>query len=130
MAITPYNTNLPAMLSSNSTSAQINTNMPGDPVQILSPEVLAAFQSNPRDPLRLALADNDVYQWLPHAPTRLYHCAADMDVVIANSEVALASFQALGDSQVELIDPLPTGDHSSCTYPSLLLAKAWFDSLR
>jgi len=61
---------------------------------------------------------------------RLYHCAADHDVIIANSEVALASFHALGATQVELIDPVPTADHAGCSEPSLLLAKQWFDSLR
>jgi len=126
----PYDTNLPAMLSSNLTSAQINAAMPGDPVQILKPEVLAAFRTDPRHPLRLALQDNDLYRWIPHTPMRLYHFAADQDVIVANSEVALASFQALGDTQVQLIDPAPTADHSGCSQPSLLLAKAWFDSLR
>jgi hypothetical protein len=61
---------------------------------------------------------------------RLYHCAADQDVIIANSQVALASFQALGATQVQLIDPLPSAGHSGCSEPSLALAKAWFDSLR
>jgi hypothetical protein len=112
MLASPYDTNLPAMLRSNLTSAQINAAMPGDPVQILKSEVLAGFRNNPRHPLRLALQDNDVYRWLPRAPLRLYHCQADMDVIIANSEVALASFQALGDAQVQLIDPLRTADHS------------------
>jgi hypothetical protein len=130
MLASPYDTNLPAMLRSNLTSAQINAAMPGDPVQILKPEVLAAFRNNPRHPLRLALQDNDLYRWLPHAPLRLYHCAADQDVVFANSEVALASFQALGDNQVQLIDPNATYNHTQCSQPSLLLAKTWFDSLR
>jgi pimeloyl-ACP methyl ester carboxylesterase len=130
MLATPYDTNLPAMLRSNLTSAQINAAMPANPVQILKPEVLAAFRADPRYPLRLALEDNDVYRWIPQAPMRLYHCAADQDVTIANSEVALASFEALGDTQVQLIDPNATYDHSACSQPSLLLAKTWFDSLR
>src|SRR5262249_7610905 len=130
MLAAPYDTTLPAMLRSNLTSTQINAAMPGAPVQILKPEVLAAFRNNPRHPLRLALQDNDLYRWIPKAPMRLYHCEADQDVPIANSEVALASFQALGDTQVQLIDPLPTGDQTACAQPSLLLAKTWFDSLR
>jgi hypothetical protein len=36
----------------------------------------------------------------------------------------------LGASQVVLIDPVPTADHSGCSEPSLALAKSWFDSLR
>ena len=130
MLASPYDTTLPAMLRSNLTSAQINAAMPGDPVQIFKPEVLAAFRNNPRHPLRLALQDNDLYRWLPRAPLRLYHCEADQDVVFANSEVALASFQELGDNQVQLVDPNATYNHTQCSQPSLLLAKTWFDSLR
>ncbi len=130
MLASPYDTNLPAMLSSNLTSAQINAAMPADPTQILKPEYLAAFRSNPRHPLRLALQDNDLYRWKPRAPLRLYHCSGDQDVLPANSQVAYASFQALGATQVQLIDPLPTANHGDCAKPSLMLAKTWFDTLR
>ena len=128
----PYDTTLPPLLNGNTSGTQINAAMPpdGNPVEILKPEYLAAFQSNPRHPLRLALQDNDVYYWIPRAPLHLYHCAADRDVIIANSEVALATFQSLGATQVQLIDPVPSADHSGCTIPSLAGAKAWFDSLR
>lgn len=126
----PYDTNLPPLLHGNSSSSQLNLALPANPLQILKPEYLAAFRSNPRHPLRLALQENDVYRWQPRAPLRLYHCAADRDVIIANSEVALASFQSLGATQVELIDPVPTADHGGCSQPSLTLAKEWFDSLR
>lgn len=127
---TPYDTNLPPLLNRNSTSAQLNAALPADPVQILKPEYLAAFRANPRHPLRLALQENDVYRWSPRVPMRLYHCAADQDVIIANSEVALAFFQSVGATQVLLIDPAPLADHSGCSQPSLLQAKAWFDLLR
>jgi len=66
----------------------------------------------------------------PRAPLHMYHCTGDMDVLFANSQVALASFQQPGASQVQLIDPLPTADHGGCVLPSLLNAKAWFDTLR
>jgi hypothetical protein len=126
----PYDTTLPPLLDGAHDGSQLNLALPADPVQILKLAYLAAFRSNPRHPLRLALAENDVYRWRPRAPLRLYHCAADQDVIIANSDVALASFHALGASQVVLIDPVPTADHSGCSEPSLALAKSWFDSLR
>lgn len=126
----PYNTNLPPLLDGRSTSAQLNAAMPADPLQILKPQYLAQFRSNPRHPLRLALQDNDVYGWLPRVAMRLYHCAADEDVIIANSQVALAFFQSHGATQVQLIDPAPLADHNGCSEPSLLQVKAWFDSLR
>ncbi|HLH53614.1 MAG TPA: lipase family protein [Verrucomicrobiae bacterium] len=126
----PYDTNLPALLAQNPTGAQLNAALPANPVAILKPEYLAQFRSNSRHPLRLALEENDLYRWRPKSPLRLYHCAADQDVIFANSQVALDSFHAAGASQVQLIDPLPTAGHSGCSQPSLLLAKAWFDLLR
>lgn len=126
----PYDSTLPPLLDGSHTGGQMNSALPLNPLNILKPEYLADFRSNPRHPLRLALQENDLYRWRPRAPLRLYHCAADQDVVIANSQVALASLQALGATQVQLIDPAPTADHGGCSEPSLMLAKQWFDSLR
>jgi hypothetical protein len=128
----PYHTNLPPLLRGNSSGGQINAAMPtnGIPVQVLKPEYLTAFQANPRHPLRQALQENDLLNWTPRTPLRLYHCQADQDVPFANSTAALASFQARGVTQVELINTLPGGDHGDCVQPSLILAKGWFDSLR
>jgi hypothetical protein len=126
----PYDTTLPPLLQGNATGSQINAAMPVMPVQILKPQYLAAFLGNTGHPLRLALRDNDLYRWKPRAPLRMYHCRGDHDVLFANSQVALDSFQSLGATQTQLIDPLPTADHADCAMPSLLDAKAWFDSLR
>ncbi|MGH7972485.1 MAG: hypothetical protein ACREIC_27545, partial [Limisphaerales bacterium] len=130
--VPPYDSTLPALMNGGSTSDAINKAMPVShvPTDILKPGFLAAFRSNPRHPLRLALAENDLYRWKPRSALRLFHCAADQDVIIANSEVALAAFQQSGATQVELVDPLTTGDHSSCVLPSFIQVKQWFDSLR
>ena len=103
----PYDTTLPPLLNGNTSGSTIKAAMPPDdnPIEILKPEYLAAFRANPRHPLRLALQDNDVYYWKPRAPLHLYHCAADRDVIIANSEVAVATFQSLGATQAQLIRP-------------------------
>ena len=130
MLAPPYNTTLPPLMNGNTSSTQLNNSMPANPVQILKPQYLAAFQASPRHPLRLALQDNDCYRWVPRSPLHMYHCAGDMDVIIANSQVALATFQSLGATQVVLIDPMPNTNHVGCAEPSLLGAKAWFDSLR
>jgi len=116
----PYDTTLPPLLQGNSTSAQINAAMPTMPVQILKPQFLAAFLANTNHPFRLALRDNDLYRWKPRAPLRMYHCQGDQDVLFANSQVALDSFQSLGATQARLIDPLSTGDHGDCVMPGLL----------
>ena len=126
----PYNTTLPPLLTGNNTGNEINAVMPSRPVNILKPQYLAAFLANTNQPFRLALRDNDLYRWKPRSPMRMYHCQGDMDVLFGNSQVALASFLQRGASQAQLIDPLPTADHGGCAMPSLLGAKAWFDTLR
>jgi hypothetical protein len=126
----PYNTTLPPLLRGNTPGGDINIAIGPDALQILKPEVLAAFVRDPLHPLRLALRDNDLYAWTPRAPLWMYHCGGDQDVVCLNSEVALDSFHSRGATQVQLIDLLPTGDHGECVFPSLLHAKAWFDTMR
>lgn len=126
----PYDTSLPPLLGGNYDGGQINDSLPANPTEILKPEYLESFKTDPRNPLRLALEHNDLIDWRPRAALRLYHCPEDEDVAYANSLAAYASFQALGATQVELVVPLANGDHSTCAQPSLLLAKAWFDSLR
>jgi pimeloyl-ACP methyl ester carboxylesterase len=130
MLAAPYDTVLPPLLSGNTSSDVINAAMPSNPTDILKPEYLAEFNSNPRHPLRLALQDNDVYRWTPKSPLRFYHCGGDQDVTKANSEVAVAYLHSVGREDVLLVDPVPTGSHTDCVQPSLLGAKAWFDSLR
>jgi len=126
----PYNTSLPPLLNGATDGSQINAAMPANPTQIFQTNFLAAFKANPRHPFRLALEENDLYHWKPVAPMRLYQCSGDTDVDPANSQIALASFQAQGDTQVQFFDPIPGADHDTCAQPSLLLAKTWFDSLR
>ncbi len=87
---TPYNTTLPPLLAGNSSGDQINAAMPANPLLILKPEYLAEFQANSRHPLRLALEHNDVYRWHPRAPLRFYHCDGDQDVVVTNTQTAVA----------------------------------------
>ena len=109
----PYNTTLPPLLAGNSSDLQINAAMPANPVEILKPELLADFRTNQNHILRQALRDNDLYAWTPRRPMRMYHCAGDADVIIANSQVAYASFQSRGATQVQLFDPQPSADHGA-----------------
>lgn len=125
----PYDSTLPPLLDGRHDGSQISAAMPADMLQVLKPEVLAGLQTNPNHPLRIALRDNDLYRWTPRAPMRLFHCSGDQDVIFANAQVAWESFRSRG-AQVELINPLPGGDHGECVLPSLLWAKVWFDSLK
>ena len=59
-----------------------------------------------------AIADNDVYNWKPKTPTRLFHGDADPLVFYFNSVNAYTAMKKLGAADVEFIT-IPNGTHSS-----------------
>jgi len=126
----PYNSTLPPLLRGNASGEQIDAAMPADPRLMLKPEYLTALRQRADHPFRIALRDNDLYAWKPQAPMRLYHCGGDQDVPFANSQVATNVMATLGATNVTLVVPSPTAGHGDCAQPSLLAAKAWFDSLK
>jgi pimeloyl-ACP methyl ester carboxylesterase len=68
---------------------------------------------NDSDPkLTAALADNDIYDWKPTAPTALFHGTADDYVPFFNSQDAYDAMRKRGATQVEL-HPIQGGNHFS-----------------
>lgn len=70
-----------------------------------------------------AVKDNDVHDWKPQTPTRLYHGDDDQYVFYFNSEDAAAAMRKRGATQVELVR-LPGRNHASGV---LEYAKGTFD---
>ncbi|MGC9034921.1 MAG: alpha/beta hydrolase family protein [Verrucomicrobiia bacterium] len=126
----PYATTLPPLFDGRHSGSQIRSAMPAVPSQILKPGFFTEFKTNSLHPFRIILAANDLYNWRPVAPMRMYHCRGDTTVPYANSEVAYASFQNLGATQVQLIDPYPQGDHASGSAYCFFAAYQWFETLK
>jgi len=99
---------------------------------MLAPGFRDDLLNDPNHPFWRAAADNDLLDWAPRAPTRLYHCTGDVYVPYANAVLALQSYTNNGACCVELINPETSGplNHDQCWVPSLVGAKAWFDSLK
>lgn len=125
----PYDQTIPPLLDGTHSGEALNAILPADPTLTLAPGVRDEFATNPDHPFRVALRKNDLLDWTPRSPLRLYQCHADRDVLPANASVAQASFVSRG-AAVELIDPSPNSDHIGCVEPTLLQIKAWFDVLR
>jgi hypothetical protein len=131
LVVAPYASTIPPLFNGNTDGSTINGAMPACNISTMFlPAVVSSLTNDSGCPLYQALRDNDLYRWKPVAPTRLYHCSGDLDVLPANSQVAYSSFHAQGASQVLLIDPQPGANHSGCAIPSLEAAKAWFDTLK
>lgn len=125
-----YAPRIEAYLNGNSSFESLNSDLPKIPSQMLNPEFVTDFSSDPNHPIRLLLQQNDVVQWAPQAPIRLIHCSGDLTVPYQNSQLAFNHFKSIGLDSVELINPFAAGDHSQCILPALTNAKAWFDEMK
>ena len=109
--------------------AQLNPQLPMVLSDLMVPEYLDEFANDDQHPFRSALADNDLYDWTPQRPIRMYYCTQDEQVDFNNSVTAETVMQANGASDVEAVDLGPF-DHSGCYFFYMLSATTYFDGLR
>jgi hypothetical protein len=125
----PYDSLLPPLYDGYNGPGAMNAVLPDVPNQIVRDDVFQAFQTDPNHPFRVALRDNDLYNFTPIAPMKLCHCSGDQLVAPANTEVAYNSFVSLGRNDITKLDPGNTG-HSDCAVPCLIDCLTWFSQLK
>ena len=96
------------------------------PIKMLQDSVIENFSTNPNHPFQIALRDNDVHDWAPQAPTRLYYCQADDQVPFMNSVVADSVMNALGAIDLAATDINSDLDHGDCAIPATFAAYLFF----
>lgn len=127
--LAPYNETLPPLFDGLHSGGQISAAMPAVPSQIIVPSELEAFDNDPNNPMRLALQDNDRYDWAPQSPMRLYYCTEDEQVFYENSLVAHSTMEANGATDVTLMD-MGAYSHGDCAQLSLFDILGWFNGLK
>lgn len=121
----PYDVTLPPLFDGTHSGSEINDAMPPIPIHIVRQDVLQAVEEDPDHPFLQSLRENDLTNWSPNSPTRLYHCASDELVPIENSRIAAQRF---GDVAT-LIDPSPQSGHYNCAFIAIAGTRAWFNSI-
>ena len=96
------------------------------PRNMLQDSVVASVISNPNHPVNVALRDNDVYNWTPQAPTRMFYCRADDQVNYRNSIVADSVMQLNGAPNVQALDVNTNADHGGCVQPAVFNTAFFF----
>ena len=86
----------------NYSSSYINSLLPDIPIEVMLPEVIDDFSNNPNHPLRLHLADNDLWNWTPENDIHLFHAIADELIPHNNSQIAYDTFVNNGSENVNL----------------------------
>jgi pimeloyl-ACP methyl ester carboxylesterase len=127
----PYAGTVPPLFDGTRSGGEIDRVLPDVPRHMLTPEFVQGFDAGQTSEWRQRLEENDLLGWIPTTRTRLYHCAEDDLVPYENTEIAIASFRALGVPQT-LVD-VSSGDfgtHGECAPVFLLLGKFWIDEIR
>jgi pimeloyl-ACP methyl ester carboxylesterase len=109
----------------------LNTNTGNvQPKDMLKPEILDAILNEPTHPMSIALQDNDVYDWTPEAPTRLYYCDGDEQVFFENALLAEEVMNANGATDLEAVNVGAGLDHNDCVTPAITNTVFFFGSLK
>ena len=99
------------------------------PSFIFQDSVVNNIKNNPNHPVRLALKDNDTYDWVPKAPTRILYCKADEQVGYTNAIFADSVMRARGAQNIFIKDLNSSFGHGQCVEPALLNSVLFFKSL-
>ncbi len=100
------------------------------PRYIFQDSLLNAIANQPNHPVNVAMRDNDVYNWGPKAPTRMFYCKADEQVVYTNSLLADSVMKARGAVNVGSVDAGSTLNHGQCFQPAMLSAIFFFSQFQ
>ncbi len=128
--LSPYDTILPPLLDGTHGMGELNAAMPSIPNHIMIPEVLDSFINNQNHYFRNALRDNDVYDWAPVAPMKMFYCEADDEVYYLNAFVAYDKFIENGSTSVQMMSAGANYGHFECAFYALSGGKNWFDTFR
>ena len=123
----PYTETVFDLFDGEHEAADIVAALPADPAQLFQPAFLADLAAGVGG-FAEALRVNNVYDWAPTAPVRVFHGGADADVPFRNAEVAAARMTELG-ADVQVVNVGDELDHTTASTPSYIGAKAWFDSI-
>lgn len=96
------------------------------PKFMIQDSLIAIFENEEEHPIVDAFRDNDLYDWTPQAPTRLYYCTADDQVYYLNSVVADSVMNANGAADLMAIDVNSNADHGECVSPAMIQALLFF----
>ena len=113
----------------NDTLISILTKEFGQPISkfMIQDAVIEAFEKRDTNNIFYrTLLNNNLYNWVPKAPTRLYYCEADEQVPYTNAIVADSVMNSLGAKDVSSLSLGRTLNHFGCAIPAYLNASTFF----
>ena len=100
-----------------------------NPSILLNPSFVEGIGSGSDTAFLSVLADNDVYDWLPEMPLKLYHGTYDLVVPYFNAQTAYEAMTARGAADLEL-EPIVQGTHESSLLNYMMGTFGYFLAIR
>jgi len=123
----PYLEELPPLYDGDHTTEQISRALPANPRDLFVPEFLEAYDAGRPHWFLDALTENDVCDWTPLAPVRIYYGEQDLDVLPAEALRAEAEMKPRGaDIQALSVGPYT---HDASVLRAVPRALRWFTEL-
>ena len=112
---------LPGLFDGYHSGDDINNVIPNIPINIMKPDSINSFQNHENHPLRMALQENDLYDWTPQSTMHIIHGLADELIPFENAQKAYDHFVENGAENIELV-PIPEslGGHQDAAPYALL----------
>jgi len=127
-AFTPhYATLVPRLLDTPSAPEDVQKALPANPGELFNPLLRAALDGKSDHWLLHALAENEMGDWRPAAPVRLYYGARDVDVPPAEATTTARLMSARG-APVRAV-ALGPYDHNQSILVAAPLIVRWLESL-
>jgi len=123
----PYAESVPVLFDGNHSSEDISASLPDDPRELFTDDFLKAYDLGESHWFLAALADNDVFDWTPVAPIRLYFGDDDVDVLPEESRRLAVTMQTRG-ADVIAISVGPSA-HDASAFRGIPAAIHWFTEL-
>jgi hypothetical protein len=120
----PYASELPAMFDGETSGNVINAYLPSLLDDLVQPGLIDEVLSNPDHPFNIAAQDNDVYEWVPQSPLKMYYCTEDEQVFYENTIVAEAWMNENGAVNVTTSNGGPL-NHGDCAGEAIFGGMLW-----
>ncbi len=123
----PYAEQVPGLFDGDQQTEDISAALPNNPRDLFNAEFLDSYDRGESHWFLDALAANNVSEWTPRAPVRIYFGEQDLDVLPEEARRAEAAMRERG-AEIQAISVGPYG-HDASVYHAIPRALRWFEEL-
>lgn len=123
----PWAERVPALFDGTHDGDEITATLPVHSRDLYRTDFLEHYEAGAESWYTRALRANELHDWRPRAPVRLYYGALDLDVSTLESRATADHMKRLGAD----VTAVSVGDfdHDGSVLPAATLIRAWFDEL-